>query len=252
MDRFAMRIINYLIILGALFGVLLLPSAAQTWGVMMAGGIMVSAGKNITFVNHSHGHNDAAETTIVSDAAVATAGNLLVVFVACGGTLHAVTGITDTAGNTYTYITTETRTEQLIECWYAKNALGHATNVVKATYADSVAYRRIIVLEYSGLSTTAPLDTYDDHTTTNATDFHTVATASADSEAVIVAAYNLYHLGRTFVAGTTSQQFTLRGASAGTDTQAEDAILTTSGNKSSQMTITGDISNAVAIHVIFK
>lgn len=120
----------------------------------------------IAFVQRDDFFSAVGAGTVANDAALnTTTGNFLAVVV-CGwdGTNGAalVTGITDTAGNTYLKVVGEWRTgsdnEERCEIWYAKNITGNANNITTATYTGTVDDRFISVAEFSGVHTTAPLD----------------------------------------------------------------------------------------------
>jgi len=160
----------------------------------------------IAYVNGVGNYGTLSATTIAAPAANHTTGNLLVVFVGTDFT-YTVSSIADTAGNTYIYVTRiqSPQTGSIIECWYANNITGNASNVVTATYSGTTTDRTIIVDQYSGCDTTAPLDQYntgwgnsDTPTTGN------ITTTAADE--VLVAGVHVYNLG-TFTAGT---NYTLR------------------------------------------
>jgi hypothetical protein len=135
----------------------------------------------------AYGHNTEASSTIATGAAKAAAtGNTIVVFVFSniGGYQHApisITGITDTAGNTYTKITTGNNAEgynEQVEMWYATNITGNASNIVTATFSESVSNSTIQTMEFSGLGT-ASVDTYNHSTGTNAPSSCSITTTEA-------------------------------------------------------------------------
>jgi hypothetical protein len=104
----------------------------------------------------------ASAGTVAAPAQSNTTGNLLVVFINFTDVSNVinVTGIADTAGNTYTPGTrfnsgSNNGTSQM---WYAKNIVGNASNVVTATLSASTTFRSPLVSEYSGLDTSTPLD----------------------------------------------------------------------------------------------
>jgi hypothetical protein len=102
-------------------------------------------------VNTTTGTADPAASSIAATAAIHTAGNLLVVPVGWeeGGSLIRVT---DTAGNTYHLGTPQGSSEPLCRIAFCANCIGHATNIVTATFNGSVPeFRRIAVLQYSGM-----------------------------------------------------------------------------------------------------
>lgn len=86
------------------------------------------------------------------------AGNLILAFVRMSSTSQTVT-LADTAGNIYTDAVGQVQTTDghQIHLFYAKNVAG-GTNTVTATFSGSNNHPWLAVLEYSGLSTSGPLD----------------------------------------------------------------------------------------------
>jgi hypothetical protein len=87
-----------------------------------------------------------------------TAGNLNIVAVGWNDTTSTVSSISDSQGNTYTLAigpTTGTGLRQSI--YYASNIRG-GSNTVTVTFNQAAIWVDVRVLEYSGLSTTSPLD----------------------------------------------------------------------------------------------
>lgn len=107
---------------------------------------------------------DISGSTIASLATAATShtgGNLLFVYYTAHatGTVPATATVTDTAGNTYINIGySGYDTHNITGAFYAKNITGNASNVVTLTPASVADFVTLNVIQYSGLSTTAPLD----------------------------------------------------------------------------------------------
>ena len=117
-----------------------------------------SGGGGITFFNQAVGATAQGGGTSLAAAALnATAGNLLAVWVRAGDSASTITA-SDTAGNTFTPIAQCTGGPGGGQWLYAKNITGNASNVVTANYSVTEAFRAVMVLQFSGLSTTAPLD----------------------------------------------------------------------------------------------
>lgn len=118
----------------------------------------------IAFVQANQGASSgfAATTTIVTAAAGSnsTTGNLLVAVVSWddAGTPNC-SGVTD-GTNVFTQVEAKftDANSQDIQLWYAKNITGKTTPVYTATFSVSTDFRRIVVFEFSGADTTAPLD----------------------------------------------------------------------------------------------
>jgi hypothetical protein len=87
------------------------------------------------------------------------AGNLIIAFVRMSSTSQTVT-VTDSAGNIYIDAISQVQTADghQVHIFYAKNVAGSA-NTVTAHFSAANNHPWIAVYEYSGLNTTAPLDT---------------------------------------------------------------------------------------------
>lgn len=119
-------------------------------------------GGSIAFVQANTLAPGASSSTTIATNFTAgnTAGNLIVVTATCSGTPSF--SVADSKVNTYTACTGSptnwaaggARTAM----WYAKN-IGAGANTVTVTFGSSVAFREIVITEYSGCSTTAPFDT---------------------------------------------------------------------------------------------
>lgn len=115
----------------------------------------------IAFVNASGANATAANTVISADAFEATTGNTIVVLTSnytSGGV--AITGVADTALNTYTLCGTTDGGDanHTMECWVATNITGHAANIVTVTFEAAAAFRVITTLQYSGLAESSVFD----------------------------------------------------------------------------------------------
>lgn len=107
----------------------------------------------IAFVNSAVGLGGG--TSAVTDPAIShTAGNLIVVLCWAGADDSNVSGVTDTAGNTYLEALRVVALGATAEIWYAYNCLGHATNVVTVTRIGA-GFQSLIVSQYAGVMTAA-------------------------------------------------------------------------------------------------
>jgi hypothetical protein len=132
--------------------------------IAAAGGGGGGGGGTPAFVNYTLGGSGALATSAVSDAFVATAGNCIVAMVSWSGVGDNRTpSITDTAGNTYTQLDRiyNANSGQVTVTFYAKNILGNASNVLTFSLDDVGGYLRVVAGQYSGLSTTAPVDQHN-------------------------------------------------------------------------------------------
>jgi len=178
----------------------------------------------IAYVNGVGNYAPAEATTIAAPAANHTSGNLLVVFVGMNSSSVTVSSIADTAGNTYTKVTSikDSEINDTIECWYAKNITGNANNVVTATFSGSVGYRTITVDQYSGCDTSAPLDQYNTGTGENTAPITGNITTTAANEVLVAGVY--LRAFRTITAGTNYTKRTDASYAA-----SEDRIVSATG-----------------------
>lgn len=127
-----------------------------------------------------------------------TAGNMIFVAVlsesaGAAGAGYYASSITDNQGNTYNQITTN-RNASFSACgdvWYAYNAKGGATTLsVTITAAYAGYHFGVLISEYSGISTTAPLDKFTSSTgynggTPSSASSGATATTTQASETII-------------------------------------------------------------------
>ena len=142
---------------------ILFPLTAYSAGVTMIGGSGTTpAGKTITHVNNDDSNSSQTEnhsSLSTANAKSVTTGNTLVVIVyhRNGGyqvPVRTVSSITDTETNTYTLLKRHANSyNDTIEIWFSTNITGNASNIVTATFSDTVDYSDIHVLEFSGLGT---------------------------------------------------------------------------------------------------
>jgi len=202
----------------------------------------------IAYVNGVGNREIVAATTIAAPAANHTTGNLLVVFVGFYSTSVTVSSIGDTAGNTYTKITSIKDSYSTIECWYAKNITGNANNVVTATFSASVTYRGITVDQYSGCDTSAPLDQYNTGTGNDTAPITGNITTTTANEVLVAGVYLLYT--KTITAGT---NYTLRTLTnpAPSKGASEDRIVSATGTYNATFSLS-DSTPWVSIVASFK
>jgi hypothetical protein len=135
---------------------------AATGGSSMTAGLTVNpapggtggGSTSIAYVQSAKYTNDTASSTAQAALGRAsTAGNTLVLAVSWGDKDALRMSASDNAGNTYTVATHafDTRVRQGLAILYALNAKGGATKVTVALGA-SLQYRRVMVVEYSGVS----------------------------------------------------------------------------------------------------
>ena len=116
----------------------------------------------IAFVNRAVGFEDGPDTTTPLAAQTHTAGNLIVAGVKYEGTATTIT-LSDTAGNTYTPLTRQdlpggAAADMHVQLFYANDILGHASNVITATFSAARSFIRCCALQYSGCDQSNPFD----------------------------------------------------------------------------------------------
>jgi hypothetical protein len=184
-------------------------------------------------------------TTYASPAQSVTAGNTLVVCI--GGNAQSaqtVTGVTDTAGHTYIKIAHVFHASDKYrqEIWVAANITTHATNVVTTAWSAAIDYRGIVVIQYSNLDTTTPLDDTEQFTTGLPLTTPTLTGTTTESVHILMVRWGFG--GSGFPAGFT--QFASGGA--GTAEVADKIV--TSGAFSGTYTVSP--GNYFVIAVILK
>lgn len=150
------------ILLTLVLASLALPQGKLSGGVKLSGGTKVSGsagggGGTITFVQSAQGRNGAGSAA-VAFTSNNTAGNLSVVGVQLETSTATITSVTDTLTNTYTAVGTlncDTSAALCVQIYYAKNIAAGANTVTVARSAGAVD---VLIHEYSGASTTTPLD----------------------------------------------------------------------------------------------
>ncbi len=140
-----------------------------------------------------------AATVSVTYAAPETAGNLNVVVVGWTDRSSSVISVGDDNNNTYTLAGTSAGHGLTQAIYYARNIAlpNNTTPTVTVTFNQNAGFPDVRILEYSGLSTTAPLDNWTGSSGNS---------VSADSEATTTSTSDLI-LG----AGTTGNGFTGAG-----------------------------------------
>jgi hypothetical protein len=184
----------------------------------------------VAFINSQSGESTSSNQ-VASGSFVATAGNLIAVMAGTYNAAAVVSGITDTAGNTYVKAH-EKKTQASLELWYAKNIAGHATNVVTVTFTGSQSSARVIVHQYDNRHTTLPLGPVADATVASGTTITSGSFAPAAAGDDVIAGVHTVGGQGTFTAGT---NYTLR-ASAGSPMRSEDRENAPSGAQTAGMT----------------
>lgn len=153
-----------------------------------------------TFVQVNNNTVDAVTATMnVTYSSAETAGDLNVVIVGWSDTTASVTSVVDDNTNTYVLAGTTAGNGEKQAIYYARNIVlpNSTTPVVTVNFNQAAAHPDVRILEYSGLSTTAPLDIWGGASG---------ASTLADSGSVTTSASDLL-VG----AGTTDAHFTAAG-----------------------------------------
>lgn len=147
-----------------------------------------------------------AGVTLAAPATAHTAGNTLVVCAGQSTSGIPISGITDTAGNSYTKVDHALPTDNSYreEIWYAKNIAGHAANVVTVSWSPSApTFRAVTVVQYAGLSPSAPFDaTAKSSSNTNPVTTGTLTTTDSNEIHLLLTRWG-WGVAVTFPAGFT-------------------------------------------------
>ena len=163
-----------------------------------------------------------------------TAGDLNVVVVGWNDAVSSVSSVTDTKGNIYSLAVGPTRGTGLSQSiYYAKNIVAAAAgaNTVVVKFSQTPAIPDIRILEYSGLSTTGPLDVTAGASGDSSSASSGSATTTAANELIFGA-----NTVATAAAGPGST-FTSRIITHSGDL-AEDSIVSTTGSYSATAPLT--------------
>ncbi|HEY3358971.1 MAG TPA: hypothetical protein VGQ83_37320 [Polyangia bacterium] len=147
----------------------------------------------------------ATQRTITATLAQTTAGNLLVAVASWNLNGNAFGTATDSLGNTYHEATQQMDpgSRQALAMFYAVNPVGgDATMTV--TLSEVACCRRLIVLEYAGVATEAPLDQVATNLGTGAAATSGSLTTTRPGELLLAALY----LDGVAVVGTPTDGFT--------------------------------------------
>ena len=200
--------------------------SSGNWVMQMATFKATSAG-SIGFVQLNNIIINSTSVSVVYSSAQ-TAGDLNVVAVGWNDTVSSVSSVTDTKGNLYSLAVGPTKGTGLSQSiYYAKNIVAAAagTNTVVVKFSQTPAVPDIRILEYSGLSTTSPLDV----TASALGD----STSSSSGSATTTAANELIFGANMVATGTTGpgSSFTSRIITASGDI-VEDRIVSSTGSYS--------------------
>lgn len=205
----------------------------------------------IAFVNSTDTTQSPASITITSSALSTTTGNFIVAVVNTydSTTNEAiVTGITDTAGNTYVRAIGAYRsgtTEERSEIWYAENITGNAVNVLVATFTGICSDSYIAVAQFSGVSTTSALIDSSSAVSSATTSHSSGNSTSTASGQLMIGGYNAINtkdltFGQTGLSSDTTAVFY----------GAEYSILGAAGDYAATLT-TSAAETSIMVNAIF-
>lgn len=158
-------------------------------------------------VQQARGNNTSTTDLALTLPVAATNGNTIVVAINGNNNPAVVTGVTDSAGNTYNKITAAsgatggTHNSTLL-VYYAYNIAGSPTSVTVQKGGGSAAIE-VLVREYAGLTTSDPLDT-STSSASSGTSVSTGTTATLSQAAELVVAFEADDAGTSQVASVGS------------------------------------------------
>jgi hypothetical protein len=117
----------------------------------------------VTYVQGNYATPQSPQSSVpVTFANAQTAGNLNVIVVGWNDSASTVTAVTDNSGNVYTLAVGPTIVSGYLSqsIYYAKNIRTAAAggNTVTVTFSNAATFPDVRILEYSGASTTNPID----------------------------------------------------------------------------------------------
>lgn len=179
-----------------------------------------------------------------------TAGNLIVVFVRMSSTTQTVT-VTDTAGNVYENAVSQVQSSDghQVHVFYAKN-IDAGANTVQATFSATNNHPWIAIYEYSGLSTTAPLDQTAHAQGSSTTPNSGLTPMTASASELVFAGLGLP--ATSTVSASAGTGFNMLLQDAGTSRSATEARITGStGQYAGTFSLSGS-TNWTSVVAVFK
>jgi chitodextrinase len=180
-----------------------------------------------TFVQSADQDPQSAQTSVsVPFTAAQPAGDFNVVIVGWTDTTAAITGVTDSAGNTYQLAIGPTalagRLSQSI--YYAANIKAAATNSVTVKFSPAASFPDVRILQYHNVAATSPLDVVAGGTGTNASPTTPAVTTTNGSDLLVAGA-----VVETGVTGA-GTGFTSRMITNPDSDNAEDRVVSATGS----------------------
>jgi hypothetical protein len=222
-----------------LFFICLMASPLAAQGIMFGVTAKKQVVAAIALVNTTSGEvGGTPASTVAATAASHTAGNLLVVMTKASSAV-TVTGVADTAGNTFVQCTASAANAGggggSSDVWYAKNITGNGSNVVTVTFSGTSAFTAVIVHQYSVASKTAPFEVGQSGTGGPAVTSVTSGSFSPAGSGNVNVAIGTQSVGAgTWTAGTNYVLVKLSGATV--NVQSEHRLAAPSGAQTASIT----------------
>lgn len=151
------------------------------------------------------------------------AGNTVAVFVRGGDSTASVSSVTE-GTNTYTAADTlcSGAAFGIIQWWYAKNISAVSNATITVNFTGTPNFRSVWASQWSGPSTTAPLDAHPNCATGTSTSPLTGTFSTVNANEVLLAGVNVASTTETYTAGS---GYTLGTGVADQDSQTEYQIV---------------------------
>ncbi|MGC1294687.1 MAG: IPT/TIG domain-containing protein, partial [Alloacidobacterium sp.] len=196
-------------------------------GQLQVYGLNPPPASGVRFVQVASATPQSSSSTVsVSYPGAQTAGDLNVVVVGWNDSTSSVLSITDSAGNSYALAAAPTKGTALTQSiYYAKSIVGANSNTVTVTFNQAASLPDVRILEYSGVSSSSPLDVSAGASGNSYVADSGAATTTAADELIIGA--NTVQSNKTVDPGA---PFTSRVITASDSDIAEDRVVNVPGS----------------------
>jgi hypothetical protein len=188
--------------------------------------------------------NKAYPATTCAFSSNVTAGSVLIV-VSAGNDNEASTTLSDTLGNTYTRDSGGWNNIDGVAIWHTVSASGGANTVTRSSGSDV----GLIIMEVSGLDTSALVNTTDFANTVGTGTVPTSNSYTTTQTCFIISAYNEEHSGNSATAGT---GYTIVQENGAQHSVAQVKSGVSSGTYTNTFSIASSISSWVMATVAYK
>jgi hypothetical protein len=157
--------------------------------------------------------SDASSGTIATGNYAATVGSLLVAFVCNGssdGSSQTVSGVAYN-GQAFTRLTNacnRATNDGCIDCWYLLDNQQTTSAAITATFSANTEYRRIMVMEFTGVATSSAADVATNKGYATADPMTTTAGSPAEEGEVLVAGFSMWNYSASFTYGGSPASWT--------------------------------------------